>query len=103
MILVYRMLPCTPITEEVRLKKFVEEEWNSIIGRVAPGAVEGWRSILYMNYATLNPAEAFRQLLTVPLDNGVSRTWALVKIDLSIRKLSIESSFLVLDCHSTEC
>ena len=68
------------MTEEVRLKKFVEEEWTSILARIADGAVEGWKSILYMNYATLNPDEAFRQLLTAPLDNGVSRTWALVCI-----------------------
>lgn len=72
------MLPCTPITEEVRLPKYVEEEWTNILSKVVNNAVEGWKSILYMNYAIINRGEAFSQLLNVPLDNGVSRTWALV-------------------------
>ena len=72
------MIPATPITEEVRLPKYVQEEWSTILNKVAPNAVEGWKSILYMNYAIINRGDAFRQLLSVPLDNGVSRAWALV-------------------------
>jgi endo-1,3(4)-beta-glucanase len=72
-----QMLPSTPITEEVRLPKFVEEEWNTIVGKVLAGAVAGWKSVLYTNYAIINRGEAFRQLLTAPLDDGLTRTWAL--------------------------
>ncbi|CAF0816447.1 unnamed protein product [Didymodactylos carnosus] len=72
-----QMIPATPITEEVRLPKFVEEEWNQILSKVVGNAVEGWKSLLYMNYAIINRGEGFAQLLKVPLDNGVSRTWAL--------------------------
>lgn len=91
------MIPATPITEEVRLTKYVQEEWSSILSKVAPGAVEGWRSILYMNYAIINRGEAFRQLLTVPLDNGVSRAWALVST------ISLSLSFFDLDCFHIVC
>jgi endo-1,3(4)-beta-glucanase len=72
------MLPSTPITEEVRLPKFVEEEWTTIVSKVVGNAAAGWKSILYTNYAIINRGEAFNQLLTVPLDDGLTRTWALV-------------------------
>ncbi|CAF0928792.1 unnamed protein product [Adineta ricciae] len=72
-----QMLPSTPITEEVRLPKFVQEEWDTIISKVVPSVTGGWKSILYANYAILNRGEAFSQLLTVPLDDGLTRAWAL--------------------------
>ncbi|UJR31943.1 hypothetical protein I4U23_019416 [Adineta vaga] len=72
-----QMLPSTPITEEVRLPKFVEEEWNTIVSKVVSGAAGGWKSVLYTNYAIINRGDAFNQLLTVPLDDGLTRTWAL--------------------------
>jgi endo-1,3(4)-beta-glucanase len=75
------MLPSTPITEEVRLTKFVEEEWNTIVSKVVGNAAGGWKSVLYTNYAIINRGDAFSQLLTVPLDDGLTRTWALVSID----------------------
>lgn len=77
------MIPCTPITEEIRLEKFVKEEWTTILSKVVNKAVQGWKSLLYMNYAIINPDEAFNQLLCVPLDQGVSRAWALVSCLLS--------------------
>ena len=85
------MLPCTPITEEVRLPKYVQEEWTSILSKVVNNAVEGWKSILYMNYAILNRGEAFNQLLNVPLDNGVSRAWALVSSVVSSTRHGIDT------------
>ncbi|CAF0913646.1 unnamed protein product [Adineta steineri] len=72
-----QMLPSTPITEEVRLPKFVEEEWTTIVSKVVANAAGGWKSILYTNYAIINRGEAFNQLLTAPLDDGLTRTWAL--------------------------
>ncbi|CAF0872104.1 unnamed protein product [Rotaria sordida] len=72
-----QMLPSTPITEEVRLPKFVEEEWSTIMSKVVGSAAGGWKSILYMNYAIINRGEAFNQLLSAPLDDGLTRTWAL--------------------------
>ncbi|CAF3500167.1 unnamed protein product [Rotaria socialis] len=72
-----QMIPCTPITEEIRLVKFVEEEWVTILSKIVHNAVPEWKSLLYMNYAIINRHEAFIQLTNVSLDNGVSRTWAL--------------------------
>lgn len=74
------MIPATPITEEVRLPKFVEEEWSTILSKIIGNVAGGWKGVLYTSYATLNPAEAFAQLRNVPLDDGLSRAWALVGI-----------------------
>jgi endo-1,3(4)-beta-glucanase len=87
------MLPSTPITEEVRLPKFVEEEWNTIVGKVLGSAVGGWKSVLYTNYAIINRGEAFSQLLNAPLDDGLTRTWALVCIDKLLFRLECITLF----------
>jgi len=74
------MIPSTPITEEVRLPKFVEEEWSTILSKIVDGVTGGWKGLLYTSYATINRDAAFGQLLNVPLDDGLSRSWALVSI-----------------------
>jgi endo-1,3(4)-beta-glucanase len=74
------MIPCTPITEEVRLRKFVEEEWTTILSKIIGNVQGGWKGLLYTSYATINQGDAFGQLLNVPLDGGLSRSWALVSI-----------------------
>ncbi|CAF3666973.1 unnamed protein product [Rotaria sp. Silwood1] len=89
-----QMIPCTPITEEIRLEKFVEEEWTTILSKIVQDAVPEWKSLLYMNYAIINRDEAFTQLLSVPLDNGVSRTWALVSCSISEMRLLVEEASL---------
>lgn len=94
------MLPMSAITEEVRLPKFVQEEWTTIVGKIVGGATGGWRSILYTNYAIINRGEAFNQLLTAPLDDGLTRTWALVSInyfrDLRFSDVQLRFSFGLL-------
>ena len=72
------MIPTTPITEEVRLTKFTQEEWSSILSKIIATVTGGWKGLLYTSYATINPADAFAQLLNAPLDDGLSRSWALV-------------------------
>lgn len=72
------MIPSTPITEEVRLPKFIEEEWSTILSKIIGNVSGGWKGLLYTSYATIDRAEAFNQLLNVPLDDGLSRAWALV-------------------------
>lgn len=94
------MLPMSAITEEVRLPKFVQEEWTTIVGKIVGDATGGWRSILYTNYAIINRGEAFNQLLTAPLDDGLTRTWALVSInyfrDLPFSDVQLRFSFGLL-------
>lgn len=74
------MIPTTPITEEVRLPKFVQEEWSTILSKIIESVKGGWKGMLYTSYAMIDRGDAFGQLLTVPLDDGLSRTWALVNI-----------------------
>ena len=79
-LLPFRMIPATPITEEVRLAKFVEEEWSTILSKIIGNVSGGWKGLLYTSYATINRGEAFNQLMNVPLDDGLSRAWALVSV-----------------------
>jgi len=72
------MIPTTSITEEVRSMEFVQEEWTTILSKIIDGVTGGWKGILYTSYATIDRGDAFGQLLTVPLDDGLSRSWALV-------------------------
>lgn len=97
------MIPATPITEEVRLPKFVEEEWTTILSKIVGSAAGGWKSLLYTSYATINRGDAFNQLLTVPLDDGLSRTWALVSIiNLLFFFYSMYDFILVLGSYPTK-
>ena len=68
------------MTEEVRLPKFIEEEWSTILSKIIDNVSGGWKGILYTSYATLNREDAFTQLRNVSLDDGLSRAWALVRI-----------------------
>ena len=53
-----QMLPVTPITEEVRFSDFVEQEWD-ILAPIASSLTNGWKSILYTSYATIDADGAF--------------------------------------------
>ncbi|KAF0692713.1 Aste57867_16224 [Aphanomyces stellatus] len=76
-----QMLPVTPVTEFVRTHRFVLEEWTDILAKLAPIAnndeTDAAISLLYLNYATINPDLAMQKLQTVALDDGLSRSWAL--------------------------
>jgi endo-1,3(4)-beta-glucanase len=75
-----QMLPMTPMLPFVRSKKFVTQEWQQKLKSIVDGISDSWKSILYMNYATINPADAFKFFKnnpSTPLDDGLLRTWAL--------------------------
>ncbi|ETW07431.1 hypothetical protein H310_01949 [Aphanomyces invadans] len=76
-----QMLPVTPVTEYVRTKQFVQEEWTDILAKL-PVVQEDREhdaalSLLYLNYAAVHPDVAMSKLQTVALDDGLSRSWAL--------------------------
>jgi endo-1,3(4)-beta-glucanase len=71
-----QMIPMTPISEEVRTLDFVRDEWPLLDG-IARSITHQWKSVLYMNYAVLDPKAAFKVLQTASLDDGLTRTWAL--------------------------
>jgi endo-1,3(4)-beta-glucanase len=76
-----QMIPPSPVTEFVRTKEFVQEEWSDVLARdrivVERNATNGWTSLLYVNYASINKEVALEVLQTAALDDGLTRSWAL--------------------------
>ncbi|GLE02956.1 hypothetical protein PINS_up011835 [Pythium insidiosum] len=76
-----QMIPVSPITEFVRSKRFVQQEWDEVLAKtpiVASGDTSNaWLSLLYTNYAQVDKAQAMRVLQTTKMDDGLSRAWAL--------------------------
>ena len=74
------MIPATPVLPLVRQKEFVRQEWESLLQHSVKDIKDGWKSILMTNYATLDKDTAweyFAQEVDVPLDDGMTKTWAL--------------------------
>lgn len=76
------MVPTTPISSFIRSPQFVEEEWNGQLKAIIDSVDDGWKGILYLDYALTNAQEAFNffsssSFKTQWLDNGQSRTWGL--------------------------
>ncbi|KAG9413437.1 hypothetical protein AC1031_012654 [Aphanomyces cochlioides] len=76
-----QMLPVTPVTEFVRTKRFVQEEWTDILTHLPIVKNDNWNdpalSLLYLNYAAVDPDLAMKKLQYMALDDGLSRSWAL--------------------------
>ncbi|CAK4695087.1 unnamed protein product [Aphanomyces euteiches] len=75
------MIPVSPATEFVRSERFVHEEWTDVLALTSIVAdnlmTNPWLSLLYTNYATVDPQTAMEKLQTVALDDGLTRSWAL--------------------------
>jgi len=71
-----QQIPVSGVTDRIRKPDFIESEWN-LLRSVAPGLTSFWKSILYTNYAAVNPTESFNVLLTSPIDDGLTRSWSL--------------------------
>lgn len=76
-----QMIPISPVTEFVRTKEFVSQEWTQVLSKISMivnnDLTNTWSSLLYANYATVDKATAMSKLQTAALDDGLSRTWAL--------------------------
>ena len=77
------MLPLLPSSPLVRPAAFVSQEWDTYFsnGR-ADSVVGGWKGVLFGNYATINPKDAYAFFSSQSfdlgwLDGGASRTWYL--------------------------
>jgi endo-1,3(4)-beta-glucanase len=75
------MIPILPSTPFVRVKEFVNQEWDSFFsnGR-AENIGNAWKSILFGNYATVAPEKAWEVFSATNfepqwLDGGASLTW----------------------------
>jgi endo-1,3(4)-beta-glucanase len=77
-----QMLPVSPITQAVRSAQFVKEEWDQVLSKL-PFVQEwqkhasGWTSLLFANYAAVDSELACKVLAQCPMDDGLSRAWAL--------------------------
>lgn len=77
-----QMIPVSPIMELVRTKEFVQEEWDQVLSKLElvqkPDVVKsGWTSLLFANYSLLDKHRAASILLDCPMDDGLSRAWAI--------------------------
>lgn len=76
-----QMIPVSPVTEFVRTKQFVQEEWQDVLSKTPIVAnretSNPWLSLLYINYASLDKPAACSTLQHAVMDDGLSRTWAL--------------------------
>ncbi|ETI43526.1 hypothetical protein F443_11542 [Phytophthora nicotianae P1569] len=77
-----QMIPVSPILEVSRPPRFVREEWDEVLSRLPivhdwRANQSGWTSLLFANYSVLDREKAFEVLSTCPMDDGLSRAWAL--------------------------
>lgn len=74
------MLPLLPSSPYIRQAKFVREEWEAFFDGRMEDIRDGWKSVIYGNYATIEPQKAW-EYFTSPtfdpawLDGGASLTW----------------------------
>ncbi|OWZ23770.1 Endo-1,3(4)-beta-glucanase [Phytophthora megakarya] len=77
-----QMLPVTPVLEYVRTSTFIQQEWDTILSKLDIVARDqqsnSWYSLLYLNYARVNKAQALLKLSQCSsMMDGLSRSWAL--------------------------
>lgn len=76
------MIPVTSVSSYIRGPGFVSEEWSAKISSIISSVTDGWRGILMMNYALMNPSASLAffsgsSYSSNYLDSGMSLTWAL--------------------------
>lgn len=76
-----QMIPVSPINEMYRTETFIREEWEQVLSKLDITTNDDlqspWQSLIYANVATIDKKLALDKLRTVPLDSGLSRSWAL--------------------------
>ncbi|KAE8907640.1 hypothetical protein PF005_g18044 [Phytophthora fragariae] len=76
-----QMIPVSAVTEFVRTKQFVKEEWDQVLGKETIVTREdtgnAWLSLLYANFAMVDKQRALGVLQKAKMDDGLSRSWAL--------------------------
>ena len=77
-----QMIPVSPMNDYLRGKKFIIEEWDQVLSTLplvqnVQGHLSTWQSLLFANYAIVNKKIAMDNLAIVPMDDGLSRSWAI--------------------------
>ncbi|RLN63103.1 hypothetical protein BBJ29_010152, partial [Phytophthora kernoviae] len=75
-----QMIPVSPINGLVRTATFIKEEWDDILSKEAivtgVDTSNAWLSLLLVNHAVIDQADALSKLATVTMDDGLTRSWA---------------------------
>ncbi|KAG6574384.1 putative endo-1,3(4)-beta-glucanase [Phytophthora cinnamomi] len=76
-----QMIPVSAVTEFVRTKQFVQEEWDQVLAKetivTREDTSNAWLSLLYANFAMVDKQRALGVLQKATMDDGLSRSWAL--------------------------
>ena len=77
-----QMIPVSPLLPYFRPRSFVADEWESVLEsldvvRAPEDHPSPWQSLLFANRAIVDPRAALKHLRFVPMDDGLSRSWAL--------------------------
>ncbi|CAI5731677.1 unnamed protein product [Peronospora destructor] len=76
-----QMIPVSAVTEFVRTKQFVKEEWEQVLTKETIVRREdtgnSWLSLLYTNFAMVDKQRAMGVLQKAKMDDGLTRSWAL--------------------------
>jgi endo-1,3(4)-beta-glucanase len=70
----------------IRTRKFVREEWDTVLSSLFPTLPNnGWKGILMANYGIIDPVAAYNYFVDRGFDEGVldpgtSRTWYLALV-----------------------
>ncbi|KAI9995848.1 hypothetical protein PInf_012916 [Phytophthora infestans] len=74
-----QMIPVSPINGLARTKTFIQEEWDDILSKepIVTGSItsNAWLSLLLVNEAVINQADALAKLATATMDDGLTRSW----------------------------
>ena len=76
------MLPLLAPTPYIRRQQFVRQEWDAFFEGNMDAITDGWKSVIYGNYATVQPKKAWdyftaKNFQPAWLDGGASLTWYL--------------------------
>ncbi|KAL3664655.1 hypothetical protein V7S43_010404 [Phytophthora oleae] len=76
-----QMIPVSPINAMVRTTKFIQQEWDDILSKEAivteANTTNAWLSLLLVNQAVVDQADALPKLKQATMDDGLTRSWAL--------------------------
>ncbi|KAG6615819.1 putative endo-1,3(4)-beta-glucanase [Phytophthora cinnamomi] len=76
-----QMIPVSPINAMVRTTEFIQQEWDDILSKepivTEANTTNAWLSLLLVNEAAVDQADALPKLKKATMDDGLTRSWAL--------------------------
>ncbi|KAG7391039.1 hypothetical protein PHYPSEUDO_006174 [Phytophthora pseudosyringae] len=76
-----QMIPVSPINAMVRTTTFIQQEWDDILSKepvvTEVNTTNAWLSLLFVNEAAVDQADALPKLQEANIDDGLTSSWAL--------------------------